>query len=168
MVSDVTVNNQGTIQIDVGGGGGTTVTDLALTLGTTVTGGTLIIGSASGELEIGGGGATLTGVNVENNKTLQVDANDTLTLGAGTAITGGAVTDNGTIAVTGAVTFANTTITGGTVLDNGTIDVTAALSLRERPSAAPPAAPASSTTPLPSRSARAASSSVIRQTPTIP
>ncbi len=149
MLNGVDVLNSGTIQVDAGSGGTTTVA-LVLDGGTTVTGGTLLIhvpdSSFEGVVEIATGGATFDDVTVENNNILTIDSSATLTLDDNTTISGGTITDNGTIHITGPakVSSANLNIaasgfllvgsneilkldgvavTGGTITDNGTIDV---------------------------------------------
>ena len=148
-LNGVDVLNSGTIQVDAGSGGTTTVA-LVLDGGTTVTGGTLLIhvpdSSFEGVVEIATGGATFDDVTVENNNILTIDSSATLTLDDNTTISGGTITDNGTIHITGPakVSSANLNIaasgfllvgsneilkldgvavTGGTITDNGTIDV---------------------------------------------
>jgi fibronectin-binding autotransporter adhesin len=112
--------------------------------GTTIAGGTVTIGSL-GIFEVATAlGATLDGVSVGNSGVIQIDAGSKLDLD-GTTITGGIVTDNGTIHVTGhsaingaavngghitvdagkTLTLDNTTVTGTTVADNGTVKVDA-------------------------------------------
>src|SRR5437879_119483 len=110
--------------------------------GTTISGGTLTIGSV-GTFEVkSASGATLDGVSVANSGLVQVDAASRLNLD-GTTITGGTVTDGGTIEVTGdsainsasinggqvtvdaatTLTLDGTTVTGTTITDGGTVKV---------------------------------------------
>ncbi len=107
-------NDAGTIQIDTISFDGKLIVDD----GTTITGGTLTIGSL-GLFEVETPkGATLDGVTVGNSGVVQVDADSVLNLTGGTTITGGTITDNGTIDVLG-----DSTINGGALLQNGSVTV---------------------------------------------
>jgi len=111
--------------------------------GTTITDGTLTIGSL-GLFEVKTtSGATLDGVSVGNSGVVQVDADSVLNLVGGTTITDGSVTGPGTVHITGdsaidsakvdvsqitvdtykTLTLDGTTVIGGTITDNGTIDI---------------------------------------------
>ncbi|MBV9981890.1 FecR domain-containing protein, partial [Bradyrhizobium sp.] len=119
-------------------------TDTASTLvvehGTTITGGTLIIGD-EGTLEVSGSGATLSGVGVSNSNMILVDDDATLTLSGKTTIDHGTIDDYGKIDVTGTTTMTgvtasgavsveahatltlhDTSFTGGTLCVSGTLD----------------------------------------------
>ena len=93
----VTVSNAGAIVVDLG----PQMTDLVLDGGTAVAGGTIAIGN-TGEVEIGAGGATLSGVGVSNANEITVDNGATLDL-TDTVIWGGTLahTGNGVIVVSG-------------------------------------------------------------------
>ena len=133
-------NGSGVIQIDdiLSPDASTLVADD----GTTISGGTLTIGSV-GTFEVTSAvGATLDGVSVGNSGLVQIDAGSRLNLD-GTTITGGTVTDGGTIEVTGnssinsasvnggqvtvdaatTLTLDGTTVTGTTITDGGTVKV---------------------------------------------
>ena len=118
-LDNVSVTNSGTLQVD-GGTGGTTTVTLVLDHGTSITGGALLIhvpgSTVEGTVEIETGGAVLDDVMVTNNNTLTVDTSVTLTLDGGTVISGNTITDNGTIDVTGAATInGSANLTGGQV-----------------------------------------------------
>jgi len=138
----VHVNNSehGTIQVDTFSFDG----KLVVEDGTTITDGILSIGSL-GLFEVESTlGATLKDVSVGSSGVIQVNASSVLNLD-GTRITGGIVTDNGTIHVTGdsaidgaavsgghiavdadeTLTLDNTTVTGTAIADNGTVHVDA-------------------------------------------
>jgi fibronectin-binding autotransporter adhesin len=137
-------NGAGTIQIDTVSFDGKLIVDD----GTTITGGSLTIGSLGlFEVKTGptGPGATLDGVTVGNSGVVQVDTGAVLDLTGGTTITGGSVTGAGTIHVTGdsaidgakldtsqitvdatkTLTLDGTTVTGTTITDHGTVKVDA-------------------------------------------
>jgi VCBS repeat-containing protein len=135
-------NSFGAIEVDTVIGDGPPTTTLTLDGGTTIANGTLTIGIV-GILDVSTNlGAALVGVSVGNSGLIQVDAGSVLTLDD-TTISGGVVTDNGTIHVTGdsaidralvsacqitvdfgkILTLDGTTVTGGTVSDNGAIGV---------------------------------------------
>jgi fibronectin-binding autotransporter adhesin len=141
----VQVNNDaGAIQIDTISFDGKLIVDD----GTTITGGTLTIGSL-GLFEVKTGpaapGATLDGVTVDNLGVVQVDTGAVLDLAGKTTITHGSVTGAGTIDVTGnsaidsanvdisgitvdaakTLTLDGTTVTGTTITDHGTVKVDA-------------------------------------------
>jgi hypothetical protein len=117
--------------------------------GTTITGGTLTIGSL-GLFEVQTSlGATLDGVKVGNSGVVQVDAGSVLNL-KGTTITDGSVTGDGTIHVTGdsaidgakldtsqvtvdvtrTLTLDDTTVTGTAIADSGAVKVDATTTLK--------------------------------------
>ena len=90
----VAVNNKGgTIQVD----DEETPAPATLTLdgGATISDGTLSVG-AYGTLDVSAGGATLSGVDVENSGIVLVEKSSTLTLDAST-VTGGKLTNSGTV-----------------------------------------------------------------------
>jgi fibronectin-binding autotransporter adhesin len=107
--------------------------------GTTITGGTLIIGD-EGTLEVSGSGATLSGVEVSNSHTILVDEDATLTLSGKTTIDHGTIDDYGKIDVTGTTTMTGVTASGavsveahatltldGTVFTGGTLCISGTL-----------------------------------------
>src|SRR5260370_22840547 len=82
--------------------------------GTTITGGTVAIGSV-GTFEVTSAlGATLDGVSVGNSGLVQVDAGSRLNLHH-TSVAGGTLTDNGTIEVTGDSAINGAAVNGGHV-----------------------------------------------------
>ncbi len=132
-------NTLGTIQVDTFSFDGKLVVDD----GTTITGGTMSIGSL-GIFEVETGGATLKDVSVDNSGVVQVDAGSALNVD-GTTITHGRVTGDGAIHVTGnsaidgakvdihqitvdagdTLKLDDTTVTGTAIADHGTVKVDA-------------------------------------------
>ncbi|WP_168212815.1 MULTISPECIES: FecR domain-containing protein [unclassified Bradyrhizobium] len=131
-------NLAGAIQV----GSTPAATVLVVEDGTVINGGTLSTGSA-GTFEVAGASiATLGGVSVFNSGYVQVDEGSTLNL-LGSTISGGFITDNGIIDVSGdsainnaalnggqvtvdatrTLTLDGTTVTGTTIIDDGTIKV---------------------------------------------
>jgi VCBS repeat-containing protein len=112
----VTVIGAGTIQVD--GLVPTTSTPLVLDDGTTITGGKLKVGPVGAVAIKTAKGATLNGVDVTNDNSIEVLAASVLALGSGTIIdnTSGVVTIDGT----GALTLSQATIDGGTINDFST------------------------------------------------
>ena len=113
----VKVTGSGNIQVDTN----VIASTLVLDDGTTVTGGTLTVGSVGTLAVETAAGATLNDVGVTNNHSIEVFAGSNLTLDAGTA-----VTNDGTVTVDGTATLVlnSATVTGGIVADNGAIHVT--------------------------------------------
>jgi VCBS repeat-containing protein len=130
----VTVDDEpvsATIQIDAA----TSPAPAKLTLkgGTAITGGVLSVGIA-GILEVSTNfGAALSGVDVENAGTVDVDAGSVLAM-SGTTISGGALTDYGTIHVTDASAMTGVGISIGSV---GTVEATAGAVLTIKSAGAP-------------------------------
>ena len=122
----VIVDNTGAIYVDMSGSVPAT---LILDSGTKVSGGTIDIGDV-GTLEVGLGGATLSGVlvavTVDGGGTgvVQVDDGQIMTL-TGTTIDGGTINDLGTIDVTGITSR----IDQGAQLNGGTVTAEAKLTL---------------------------------------
>ena len=121
----VTVTGGGDIEVD--GAQDTATTSLVLEDGTTITDGTLTVGSV-GALDIKtAAGATLDDVGVTNHNSIEVFAGSALTLDDGTSVTNtdGVITIDGT----GTLTLDDASISGGTVTNSGTLTLggTAAL-----------------------------------------
>ncbi|MEO6841518.1 MAG: VCBS domain-containing protein [Bradyrhizobium sp.] len=112
----VTVTGAGTIQVD--GLESTTTTPLVLDDGTTITDGKLKVGPVGVLAVKTAKGATLNGVAVTNDNSIEVFAASVLALGSGTVIdnTSGIVTVDGT----GALNLGQATINGGTINDYST------------------------------------------------
>ncbi len=118
-------NTSGKIEVDTGNGNPSPTTILTLDDGTTITNGTLTIGTV-GILDVSKSlGATLFGVSVGNFGTVQVDAESVLTLD-GTTITGGMVTDYGTVKVDSHDTLKlnGVALSGGSISNAGTVEIT--------------------------------------------
>ena len=113
----VKVTGSGNIQVDTN----VIASTLVLDDGTTVTGGTLTVGSVGTLAVETAAGATLNDVGVTNNHSIEVFAGSNLTLDAGTA-----VTNDGTVTVDGTATLVldSATINGGTLNIDGTLDST--------------------------------------------
>ena len=114
----VTITGAGDIEVDFET---ETTTPLVLEGGTSITDGTLTVGSV-GILDVKTAhGATLDGVGVTNNNSIEVFGGSTLTLDDGTSVTN----TGGTIKVdaTAVLTLNNATIGGGTLSNSGTVDI---------------------------------------------
>jgi fibronectin-binding autotransporter adhesin len=123
-LNGVSITGTGHTQID----GPTVSSGLLLEGGTSMTGGTLTIGSV-GTLEIATAlGATLNNVRVINNYMIEVLAGGILTLDLGTTVANATGTIDidpaGSTACAATLELNGTTVNGGTINDNGTIDVT--------------------------------------------
>ena len=112
----VTVTGTGTIQVDRSVP--TTSTPLVLEDGTSITNGKLKVGPVGVVAVKTAKGATLNGVDVTNDNSIEVFAAGVLALGSGTIIdnTSGIITIDGT----GALTLSQATIDGGTINDFST------------------------------------------------
>jgi fibronectin-binding autotransporter adhesin len=124
VLSDEIVTNTG--QIDIPGDltsdlaqASNATSNLALKNGTEILGGLLTIG-ITGILEISTAlGASLSGVDVDNSGLIEIDSGSLLALSR-TTITGGALTDLGTVHVTGDSTIDDASLTGGAlIIDQG-------------------------------------------------
>jgi hypothetical protein len=114
-------NTDGTIQVDFGP---TPQVTLQLDDGAAITGGTLDIGKV-GELDVSTeGGATLSGVTVDNSGHVQVDEGAVLAL-AGSSIENGSVVNDGTINSTGISAIDGADITNDGVIEalSGTLTI---------------------------------------------
>jgi fibronectin-binding autotransporter adhesin len=113
----VTVIGSGSIEVDVIAPSATPT--LVLDDGTTITGGTLTVGPLGTLAVQTAGGATLNGVDVTNEKSIEVFAGSVLILDQATTV------DNSTGAMaidgTAMLTLNDASISGGTVTNNGTL-----------------------------------------------
>ena len=114
----VAVAGPGAIQVDTPDASATT---LVLQNGATMTGGKLTIGSVGALGVKGPGGATLKGVSITNDNSIEIFAASLLALAAGTT-----VANKGEITVDSKATLTlnDASITGGTIADHGLVDVT--------------------------------------------